>query len=46
MEFTLLGIGILTWITFLPVVGMVAVLLLPKNSKDAADSRGGKHGCT
>jgi len=35
MEFTLLGIGILTWITFLPVVGMVIVLLLPKNSKDA-----------
>jgi NADH-quinone oxidoreductase subunit M len=34
MEFTLLGIGILTWITFLPVVGMVIVLLLPKNSKD------------
>ncbi len=35
MEFTLLGIGILTWITFLPVVGMVIVLLLPKNGKDA-----------
>ena len=35
MEFTLLGIGILTWITFLPVVGMVLVLLLPKESKDA-----------
>jgi NADH-quinone oxidoreductase subunit M len=32
MEFTILGIGILTWITFLPVVGMVAVLLLPKGS--------------
>ena len=35
MEFTLLGIGILTWITFLPVVGMVIVLLLPRNGKDA-----------
>jgi NADH-quinone oxidoreductase subunit M len=35
MEFTIFGIGILTWITFLPVVGMVAVLLLPKGSKDA-----------
>ncbi len=35
MEFTLLGIGILTWITFLPVVGMVIVLLLPKESRDA-----------
>lgn len=35
MEFTLLGIGILTWITFLPVVGMVIVLLLPKESRSA-----------
>ncbi len=35
MEFTLLGIGILTWITFLPVVGMVILLLLPKDGKDA-----------
>jgi NADH-quinone oxidoreductase subunit M len=32
MEFTILGIGILTWITFLPVMGLVAVLLLPKGS--------------
>jgi NADH-quinone oxidoreductase subunit M len=35
MEFTLFGIGILTWITFLPVVGMVIVLLLPRESRDA-----------
>jgi hypothetical protein len=35
MEFTILGIGILTWITFLPAVGMVAVLLLPKGSNNA-----------
>jgi len=35
MEFNIIGIGILTWITFLPVVGMVLVLLLPKESKDA-----------
>ncbi|HSQ76542.1 MAG TPA: NADH-quinone oxidoreductase subunit M, partial [Bacteroidota bacterium] len=35
MEFTLLGIGILTWLTFLPVVGMAIVLLLPKEGKDA-----------
>ena len=35
MEFTILGIGILTWITFLPVLGMVAVLLLPKGSNNA-----------
>ena len=35
MEFTILGIGVLTWITFLPIVGMVIVLLLPKEQKDA-----------
>jgi NADH-quinone oxidoreductase subunit M len=35
MEYTLLGIGILTWITFLPVAGMVIVLLLPRESRDA-----------
>ena len=29
-----LGIGILTWITFLPVVGMVVVLLLPNEKKN------------
>jgi NADH-quinone oxidoreductase subunit M len=28
-----LGIGILTWITFLPVLGMVVVLLLPKEQR-------------
>ncbi len=33
MEF--MGIGILTWITFLPVVGIVIVLLLPKEQRDA-----------
>ena len=30
-----LGIGVLTWITFLPIIGMVVVLLLPKDNKDA-----------
>jgi NADH-quinone oxidoreductase subunit M len=30
-----LGIGILSWLTFLPVIGMVVVLLLPKAGKDA-----------
>ena len=35
MEFTILGIGILSWITFLPVIGMVIVLLLPKEQRDA-----------
>jgi len=32
MEFTILGIGVLTWITFLPVLGMIAVLMLPKDA--------------
>ncbi len=30
-----LGIGILSWITFLPVAGMVITLLLPKENKNA-----------
>ena len=30
-----LGMGILTWITFLPVVGMAVVLLLGKDNKQA-----------
>jgi NADH-quinone oxidoreductase subunit M len=34
MEFTILGIGVLTWITFLPVLGMLAILVLPKEQKD------------
>src|ERR1043166_5351082 len=29
-----LGLGILSWITFLPIVGMVVVLLLPQENKD------------
>jgi NADH-quinone oxidoreductase subunit M len=32
MEFTIFGIGILTWIVFLPVVGMLVILLLPARS--------------
>jgi NADH-quinone oxidoreductase subunit M len=35
MELQFLGIGILTWMTFLPVVGMVAVLLVPKEQRAA-----------
>jgi len=35
MAFTILHIGILTWITFLPIVGMVVVLALPKNTVNA-----------
>ncbi len=34
-ELKILNVGILTWITFLPVMGMVVVLLLPKD-KDKA----------
>jgi NADH-quinone oxidoreductase subunit M len=35
MEFSLFGIGILSWMTFLPVLGMAVVLLLPKEQRDA-----------
>jgi NADH-quinone oxidoreductase subunit M len=35
MEFSLFGIGILSWMTFLPILGMVIVLLLPKERRDA-----------
>ncbi len=35
MAFSILNIGILTWMTFLPIVGMVVVLLLPKGNKNA-----------
>ncbi len=35
MELKLLNIGILSWITFLPIIGMVVVLLLPKENKTA-----------
>lgn len=35
MEFQFLGIGILTWIVFLPVVGMFIVLLLPDKQENA-----------
>jgi len=35
MEFSFLGIGILSWITFLPIVGMVIVLMMPKDQRDA-----------
>jgi NADH-quinone oxidoreductase subunit M len=31
MELTILGIGVLSWITFLPVIGMIVVLMLPKD---------------
>ena len=33
MELKFLNIGILTWITFLPILGMIAILLFPKENK-------------
>jgi NADH-quinone oxidoreductase subunit M len=35
MGMQVIGIGVLTWITFLPILGMVVVLLLPKSGKTA-----------
>jgi len=35
MALSILGIGILSWITFLPILGMVIVLFLPKENKAA-----------
>jgi NADH-quinone oxidoreductase subunit M len=35
MEFSIFGIGILTWIVFVPIVGMLIILLLPKESRAA-----------
>ncbi|MBI5474579.1 MAG: NADH-quinone oxidoreductase subunit M [Ignavibacteriae bacterium] len=35
MEFSILGVGVLTWVTFLPVLGAIAVLVLPKEQKSA-----------
>jgi NADH-quinone oxidoreductase subunit M len=35
MELSLFGIGILSWMTFLPILGMVVVLLLSKEQRDA-----------
>src|SRR3990172_1608038 len=35
MDLQFLGIGVLTWITFLPIIGMVAVLIVPKGNDGA-----------
>ncbi|MBX2992584.1 MAG: NADH-quinone oxidoreductase subunit M [Bacteroidetes bacterium] len=35
MEFSILGVGALTWVTFLPVVGMIIVLMIPKEQRNA-----------
>jgi NADH-quinone oxidoreductase subunit M len=35
MAFQLFGIGWLTWITFLPIIGMIIVLLIPKEARSA-----------
>ncbi len=34
MEFSILGVGILTWVTFIPVLGMIAILIMPKEQRD------------
>ncbi len=35
MVLQFLGIGVLSWITFLPVIGMILVLLIPKEARGA-----------
>ncbi len=35
MEFQFLGIGILSWIVFLPILGMIVVIALPDKYRDA-----------
>ncbi len=35
MEFSIVGIGGLSWVTFLPVVGAIVVLVLPKEQRSA-----------
>ncbi len=35
MAFQLFGIGWLTWITFLPIIGMITVLMIPKDARNA-----------
>jgi len=32
--FTILGLGPLTWITFLPIIGMIIILLIPKGKDE------------
>ncbi|MCL5268610.1 MAG: hypothetical protein M1469_10990 [Bacteroidetes bacterium] len=35
MQQNLFGIGYLTWITFLPIIGMVVVIIVPKEKTNA-----------
>ena len=35
MQYQFLGIGYLTWITFLPIVGMIVVLLIPRGNTNS-----------
>src|SRR5574341_610338 len=35
MELHVLGVGVLTWLTFLPIVGMIAILTLPRENRAA-----------
>lgn len=37
--FTFLGLGPLTWITFLPILGMIIVLLIPSGKDDLAKEK-------
>jgi len=35
MQLQFLGLGVLSWITFMPIVGMILVLIIPKESRSA-----------
>jgi len=35
MEFQIFGLGILTWLVFIPIVGMAIILLLPDKNRNA-----------
>lgn len=37
--FTFLGLGPLTWITFLPILGMIIILLIPSGEDDLAKAK-------
>ena len=38
-SFNILGIGILTWITFLPILGMIAVLVIPSGKDEISKEK-------
>ncbi|GAB1371337.1 hypothetical protein MASR1M45_13990 [Candidatus Kapaibacterium sp.] len=37
--FNILGVGILTWITFLPILGMIAILAIPSGKDEISRAR-------